>query len=467
MQKEQKQLWGGRFSGSADDFFFKFNQSLSFDCRFYKQDIKLSIAYAKALHKKGVFNADELDSVIEGLQKINVKIESDANIFKVAVESGIEDIHSFVESELALLIGDTAYKLHTGRSRNDQVSTGFRLYCLDAIDGLVQQIKQLQSALVFLGKNHINVFMPGYTHLQKAQPVLWAHYLLSYFEMLKRDIDRLYDCKKRMSTMPLGSGAISGNSWGVDRDFLRCELGFENITQNSLDATSDRDFVAEFLFAMSMTMIHLSRFCEDLILFSSQEFSYIELSDKFATGSSLMPQKKNPDALELIRGKSGRVIGNLQALLVVLKGLPTSYNKDLQEDKEAFFDAYDTCLSCLIVLKDLVEDIKVNPEKMKASAVKGFLNATELADYFCQQGMPFRLAHHLSGQVVLYAIENNKELQELTIKEFEKFYPKTTKEVYNCLSIESTLTSKCSVGGTAPELVLQQIQIAQEYCRES
>lgn len=458
MSNDVNNLWGGRFEENPDKFFFQFNQSLSFDMRLFPYDVELSQAYAKGLHQKGVFSEAELHEVLNGLNAIKDMVKKDPSLFQTALEEGIEDIHSFVEHHLVNLIGDAGYKLHSGRSRNDQVSTGLRMYCIEAIQQTVKFVKTLQRELLQCGRTHQTVVLPGYTHLQKAQPVYWAHYLLSFVEMFQRDVDRLGDCEKRVSTLTLGSGAIAGNSWGVDRELLKSELKFQSISQNSLDATSDRDFVLEFNFNLSTIMIHMSRLCEDLIIYSSNEFSLVEMSDQYATGSSLMPQKKNPDALELIRGKTGRVIGSLQGLMVMMKGLPSSYNKDMQEDKEALFNSIDTVNSCLQVMAGLVKTMKVKNENMEQSASCGYLNATELADYFCRKGIPFRKAHHLSGQVVRFAIEQGKELHELDLSDFQKFLPNADDDVFQALSLHATLQSKSSVGGTNAELVADQIK---------
>jgi len=459
-KKSGGSLWGGRFVDGSDEFFFQFNQSLSYDYRLFPMEIRGSKAYASGLFDLGVFTSEELKSVHQGLDELTRKVEADPQIFKKGVEAGIEDIHSFVETHLVSMIGDTALKLHTGRSRNDQVSTDFRIYCREAIDYISGRLKSLLKVIVKCGIDHQEIYMPGYTHLQKAQPVLWGHYLLSFCEMFERDLDRLSDARRRTNILPLGSGALSGNSWGIDREKLMKDLEFEGLSANSMDATSDRDFVFDIHSALSLLMVHQSRLCEDLIIYCTNEFSLVEMSDRLSTGSSLMPQKKNPDALELIRGKSGRVVGHLQALLLTMKGLPSCYNKDLQEDKEGLFDSLETVDNCLQVMTSVISEMKIKGEKMKRSAEVGCLNATELADYFCRKGVPFRKAHHLSGQIVLMAISKGKELEELSLREFREVFEDTTEDVKKYLTIKSTIESKRSFGGTNPDRVRKALEVA-------
>lgn len=448
-----KSLWGGRFSEKQNDFFFQFNESFSFDMRLAEVDIIGSKAYAKGLQRRGIFTEAELVTVLRGLDELLEEIQTQPDLLAQALREGYEDVHSFVEYQLTQKAGDLGKKLHTGRSRNDQVATDLRLYLRGELDATVTLIQDLQKTLTQVASLHPNTVMPGYTHLQKAQPILLAHYLLSYYEMLKRDAGRLQDARTRLNVLPLGSGALSGNSMGVDRHFLAAELGFDGITANSLDAVSDRDFAVEFMSAASLGMVHLSRLAEDLILYCSDEFKFIRMGDQVSTGSSLMPQKKNPDALELIRGKSGRVVGNLMALLTVLKGLPSCYNKDLQEDKEALFDSLDTYKASLRVMRLVLETMTVNEERMAQEAEKAFMNATDLADYFVGKGMAFREAHHLVGEIVLFAIKADRSLNDLPLEDYQKFSSLVDNDVYEALEIMAVLRKKSSIGGTSPEQV--------------
>jgi len=461
-------LWGGRFEERQDQFFSEFNASFRFDQRLVFCDIEGSRAYAKGLLDVGVLSADEESSLQTGLNQIESKLHNNPDFLKSAVHEGsYEDVHAFVEAELFKLCGDAAKKLHTGRSRNDQVATDLRLYLRHSIDTTVSWLKALQKSLVERAKENPRLYLPGYTHLQKAQPVLWSHLLLSYVEMLSRDVERLSDCRKRVNVLPLGSGALSGNSQGVDRELLASELSFDEITRNSLDATSDRDFVVEYLSAAALAMMHLSRLSEDLIIYATDEFRFVEMSDKVATGSSLMPQKKNPDALELVRGKTGRVYGNLMGMLTTLKGLPSCYNKDLQEDKEALFDTIDTLIGSTKVMCIVIDSLKVNVERMSAACKSGYLNATELADYLVKKGIPFRSAHHKVGEIVVYAIKHNKPLDELSLEEYKSFDPLIDADVFDRISMQATLASKASFGGTAPSRVAKAIHEASERLEAS
>lgn len=448
-----KSLWGGRFSDKQDDFFFRFNESFSFDRRLAAVDILGSKAYARGLERAGIFRGDELEQVIAGLDQLLARVETDQSFVEQGLRDNYEDVHSFVEFELTKLVGALGKKLHTGRSRNDQVATDLRLYLRGEIDSTVELMQDLQEALLNKAQQHENVVMPGYTHMQKAQPILFAHYLLSYYEMLKRDMGRLFDTRKRVNVLPLGSGALSGNSVSIDRKFLAEQLGFEGITANSLDATSDRDFAVEFMSAASLCMVHLSRLSEDLILYSTDEFQFVRMGDQVSTGSSLMPQKKNPDALELIRGKTGRVIGQQVALLTILKGLPMCYNKDLQEDKEALFDSLDTLKACLRVMRLVIETMTVNEDRMQHEALKGYMNATDLADYFVDKGVPFREAHHIVGEIVVFALKKGVSLSELALRDYLSFSPLVDVDVFQALEVKSVLNRKASAGGTAPNRV--------------
>ncbi|MBC7530888.1 MAG: argininosuccinate lyase [Oligoflexus sp.] len=455
-----KSLWGGRFSEKQDDFFFSFNASFRFDVRLAEVDIIGSIAYARGLARCRIFNETELTKVVSGLEELLQRVRKEPAWLEANLSSGYEDVHSFVEMELTKLVGDLGKRLHTGRSRNDQVATDLRLYLREAIDRTLCSITDLQDSLLKQAETHDQVVMPGYTHMQKAQPVLFSHYMLSFYEMLKRDTQRLKDCRKRVNIMPLGSGALAGNSLSIDREVLAKDLGFEGITANSLDATSDRDFALEFLSSASIAMMHLSRLAEDLILYCSDEFRFVRMGDQVSTGSSLMPQKKNPDALELIRGKAGRSFGNLMTLLTVMKGLPSCYNKDMQEDKESLFDSIDTWQISLKVMKLVIDTLTLHPETMLREAHKGYMNATDLADYYVAKGLAFREAHHLVGEIVLHAIKQGQTLNDLPLGEYQRFHAETDAEVYRAVALESVLNKKASLGGTAPDRVRDALKQA-------
>ena len=435
---ESKKLWGGRFEGKIDPGFAEFNNSYRFDRRLFEADVTASIAYCDALVKAGVIEADEGNQIRNALDAI---LKGGAPEVHSA-----EDVHSFVEARLVEMIGDPARKLHTGRSRNDQVATDFRLWLRGSIDELIKSIRDAQTSLLDFAEANREVVIPGYTHLQRAQPVLLAHWCLAYFEMLARDRERLGEVRRRVNVLPLGSAALAGTSFPIDREALATALGFEGVSRNSLDAVSDRDFCVEFLSTCSLVMVHLSRLAEDVILYATSEFGFFELGDAIATGSSLMPQKKNPDSMELVRGKAGRVFGDLLALLTTLKGLPLAYNKDMQEDKEAVFDAFDTVSASLGVTATVLRNISVNKERARVAAASGYMNATELADYLVRKGMPFREAHEVVGKIVMRAIEAGKELEQMDLSEFGE-------DVYEALSLERTLAAKSQIGGTAREVV--------------
>lgn len=455
-----KSLWGGRFSEKQDDFFFTFNASFRFDVRLAEVDVIGSIAYARGLARCRIFNEAELASVLAGLDQLLQRIRQEPEWLESKLSAGYEDVHSFVEMELTKLVGDLGKRLHTGRSRNDQVATDLRLYLREAIDRSYAMLMDLQESLVKQAEAHHQVVLPGYTHMQKAQPILFAHYMLSFHEMLKRDAQRLKDCRKRVNIMPLGSGALAGNSLSIDREALAKDLGFDGYTANSLDATSDRDFALEFLSVASLSMMHLSRLAEDLILYCSDEFRFVRMGDQVSTGSSLMPQKKNPDALELVRGKAGRVYGNLMTLLTVMKGLPSCYNKDMQEDKESLFDSIDTWQISLKVMKLVIDTMTLHPDSMLREAHKGYMNATDLADYYVAKGIPFREAHHLVGEIVLFAIKQGKSLNDLPLEDYQRFYAATDDDVYRAVALESVLSKKASAGGTAPDRVREALKQA-------
>ena len=454
----EKNLWGGRFSGKSDPGFAEFNNSFRFDRRLFEVDVRASIAWCEALERAGVVSPAEASAIRRGLESIAQS--------GVDQGSSAEDVHSYVEARLVELVGDVGRKLHTGRSRNDQVATDFRLWIREALDDLSGLVREVQAALVEFADTNREVVIPGYTHLQRAQPVLLAHWCLAYFEMLARDRERLAETRRRVNVLPLGSAALAGTSFNIDRERLAASLEFEAVSRNSLDAVSDRDFCVDFLSDCSLLMVHLSRLAEDVILYATTEFGFFELGDAIATGSSLMPQKKNPDSMELVRGKAGRVFGDLLGTLTMLKGLPLAYNKDMQEDKEAVFDACDTVTSCLQVTGTVMRNISVNHERARAAASSGYMNATELADYLVRKGMPFRDAHEVAGRIVMRAIELRKELDQLSLAELSAFSPLFAEDVHLALSLEQTLESKSQVGGTAPELLTAALARARELSKE-
>ncbi|AHG85848.1 Argininosuccinate lyase [Bibersteinia trehalosi USDA-ARS-USMARC-190] len=450
-------LWGGRFTQAADQQFKYFNDSLRFDYRLALQDIDGSIGWAKAIHSVGIISADELVQLIEALKQLRAEVHPN---LAIVLQEDAEDIHSWVEQQLIKRVGDLGKKLHTGRSRNDQVAVDMKLWCKAQVLSLQESIRNLQAKLVETAENNQLSIMPGYTHLQRAQPITFAHWCMAYYEMLERDHSRLTDAYRRMNTCPLGSGALAGTAYAIDRDKLAQDLGFETATRNSLDSVSDRDHVLELLSAASISMMHLSRFAEDLIIFNSGECHFVELSDRVTSGSSLMPQKKNPDACELVRGKTGRVFGALNGLLATLKGLPLAYNKDMQEDKEGIFDAIETWQACVNISALVLEDIKVDVESTTEAAKQGYANATELADYLVAKGIPFREAHHIVGESVVYAISQNKALEELSLEEFAQFHSVIADDVYPILSLESCLAKRCAKGGVSLERVAEAIAAA-------
>ena len=451
------QLWGGRFTAKPDDTFAEFNDSFRFDRRLLDADVVASIAHAHGIEKAGVITADERKAIVGGLTHM---LEQEALNPEYFEDSNAEDVHSFIEGKLIGLVGDAARKLHTGRSRNDQVATAFRLWLRDEIDRIDEFVRLAQGALIAVAERHRDAVLPGYTHLQRAQPVMWAHWCLAYFEMLKRDRERLADVRKRVNTLPLGSGALAGTGFPVDREAMARELGFDGVTANSLDGVSDRDFAVEFTSACSLIMVHLSRLAEDLIIYCSTEFGFVTLSDSVSSGSSLMPQKKNPDALELLRGKAGRVFGHNMALLATLKGLPLAYNKDMQEDKEAVFDTVDTVSISLRSAATVLDNLTVNEARTRDGATMGYLNATELADYLVKKGVPFRTAHETVGNAVLYAIGEGRELHELRLEQLQAFSPMIEADVAEALSLDATLEAKCTTGGTSPSRVAEALKAA-------
>jgi argininosuccinate lyase len=452
----KKKLWGGRFTSEEDPLFKEFNDSLGFDHKLLEADIWGSIAYARGLERAGVFSRKERTCVESGLRKILEKHKSDPQLVK---QSQAEDVHSFVEEALEKYVGPLALKLHTGRSRNDQVATDLRLYIREQEVVLECELNRLLKTLAGLADKNLDTIMPGYTHLQRAQPVLFSHYILAYGEMLLRDRARLREVRKRMNVCPLGAGALSGTVYNVDREALARDLEFAAATGNSMDAVSDRDFALDFLYCASMAMMHLSRLAEDLILYSSAEFGFVQLGDSVASGSSLMPQKKNPDALELIRGKTGRVYGHLLSLLTVMKGLPLTYNKDLQEDKEGLFDTVQSVILCVRMADKVLSNIQVFPERMREACAAGYLDATELADYLVAGKMPFREAHHLIGKIVVRASELKLPLAKLPLREYQSFSPLFRGDLFGCLDLQRIVGRRNSPGGTAPAAVRRALQL--------
>jgi argininosuccinate lyase len=454
MADNKEKLWGGRFREQTDKLVEEFTSSLQFDRRLYAYDIEGSIAHARMLARRKIIKKDEEAAIIAGLKDIKTRIDRGEFVFS----PGDEDIHMAIEKALTARIGEAGGKLHTARSRNDQIALDMRLYVRAQIDETIGLIRKLKATLLRQAKKRIGVVMPGYTHLQKAQPVLLSHYLLAFWEMFDRDEARLSDACKRVNVMPLGAAALAGTGLPIDRRCVARLLKFPAVTNNSMDSVSDRDFVAEFLFALSIAMMHLSRFCEDLILWSTDEFSYIEIADSFTTGSSIMPQKKNPDVAELIRGKTGRVYGDLLTLLTLLKGLPMTYNRDLQEDKEALFDAVDTVKSALAVFMAMLEKISFNARRMEESAGGGFSTATDIAEYLVRKGLPFREAHGMVGRIVAYCIKKKKTLNELSLDEFKGFYSAFDKGVFQILTARQSAQARREIGGTAEETVRMRIK---------
>ncbi len=448
-------LWEGRFKKELDAKTNDFNSSISFDNRLYKQDILGSIAHTKMLAKQKIISKDDANSIVEELLKILNELEN--NILKIDFEA--EDIHMFIESELTKRLGSIGKKLHTARSRNDQVSLDIRMYLKEEINNVIILLKKLINVIIEKAEENLDTVMPGYTHLQRAQPITFAHHLMAYVEMFLRDISRLEDTFKRTNILPLGNCALAGTTYNIDREYVKEELNFDDITKNSLDGVSDRDFVIEFAFDISVIMMHLSRFSEEIILWCSWEFKFIELDDSFATGSSIMPQKKNPDITELVRGKTGRTYGNLMNLLTMMKGLPLAYNKDMQEDKESIFDSIDTVKMCLDTLLPMVKTFKVNKENMKNAALKGFINATDCADYLVRKGIPFREAYKITGEIIAYCIENNKNLENLTINEYKQKNCNFDEDIYNSIDLINCVVNRNIEGGPSPIQVKKHIEI--------
>ena len=451
-------MWAGRTDGQVEKIADDFNSSIRFDCRMYKQDITGSMAHAAMLAAQGIIADTDADQLIAGLEEILSDIESG----KLPIDMECEDIHMFVEQVLTQRLGDVGKKLHTARSRNDQVALDIRLYLREEIKTIQGYITALIAAITDKAEQYADAIMPGYTHLQRAQPITFGHHLMAYAMMLLRDMDRLTDCARRMNQSPIGCCALAGTTYDTDRHFEAEKLGFDGICRNSLDGVSDRDFCLELMSALSILMVHLSRFSEEIILWSSWEFKFIELSDAYTTGSSIMPQKKNPDMAELVRGKSGRVFGDLMGLLTTLKGLPLAYNKDMQEDKEGLFDAVDTVKMCLQVFAPMIATMKAIPENMKRAAQKGFINATDLADYLVKKGLPFRSAYKISGQLVALCIQNNTVLEELPLETYKEYSDLFEQDLYNDIDLVTCVEKRISEGGTSTASVKAQIAYVRE-----
>ena len=454
-----EKAWGGRFRKETASLMDDFHSSIHFDCRLAEEDIRGSIAHADMLGDTGIITRSEADTIIIGLRRIWEKIKAG----QVSWDSTAEDIHMNVEKLLIQEIGELGKKLHTARSRNDQVALDVRLYLRTEISALQILLKKLLQTVVNIAGHEKETIMPGYTHLQRAQPVLFGHHLMAYFEMFRRDYQRLEDSLKRVQVSPLGSGALAGTGFPINRDRVAKSLGFTGITVNSIDGVSDRDFVAEFIFDASLIMMHLSRFCEELVLWSSMEFGFVEMDDSYSTGSSIMPQKKNPDVAELVRGKTGRVYGDLIAILTLMKGLPLAYNKDMQEDKEALFDAIDTVKGCLTIFIPMLDTMAVKRERMLEATKDGFLNATDLADYLVGKGLPFRTAHGVVGKLVKYCLDNQKRLEELSLEEFQAGSALIGEDIYQTLKIENVVQVRNSSGGTSFDQVKVEIEQASQW----
>lgn len=459
---EKKMMWAGRFSKQIDTRVNDFNSSIPFDCRMYQQDIRGSIAHATMLGNQGIIPKQDSEKIIEGLKSIQKDIEAGT----LSIDMEAEDIHMFIEAELTKRIGTAGKRLHTARSRNDQVALDDRMYVADQIDELVPLVTEFLKVLCEKAQENLYTVMPGYTHLQRAQPITFAHHLMAYVEMLRRDLARLEDAKKRTLDMPLGSGALASTTYPIDRQMVCDLLGFHQITKNSLDGVSDRDFMIELASALSILMMHLSRFSEEIVLWCSWEFKFIELDDAYATGSSIMPQKKNPDITELVRGKTGRVYGDLMTLLTMMKGLPLAYNKDMQEDKEAVFDAIDTAKICLVTVIPMVQTMKVLPENMRKAAAKGFINATDCADYLTKKGVAFRDAYKITGQLVALCIQKDTVLEELSLEDYRTLSDVFEEDVYQAINLDTCVNGRKVPGGPAPQAVQAHIDNVMEFLKK-
>lgn len=454
-------LWGGRFTKETNQLVHNFNASLSFDQKFYKEDIEGSIAHVTMLAKQNILTEEEKETIIKGLTSIKDDIAS----LTLEFDASQEDIHSFVEAKLIERVGDVGKKLHTGRSRNDQVALDMKLYTREEVDALHTLVIELLNELYVIMKDNTHTFMPGFTHLQKAQPITLAHHFGAYFEMFKRDNERLFDIRKRMNYCPLGAGALAGTTYPLDREYTASLLSFEGPTLNSIDSVSDRDYLIELLSALSTIMMHLSRFCEEIIVWNTNEYQFVELDDAYSTGSSIMPQKKNPDIAELIRGKTGRVYGALISLLTTMKGLPLAYNKDMQEDKELTFDAIDTVKGCLKLFTHMIATMKFNTKRMEQSALKGFTNATDAADYLVNHGIAFRDAHAVIGHLVLLCIEKNCAIEDLTLEELKKVSPVFEEDIYEAISLKTCVEKRNTIGGPGNEAMKKVLQECEAYLK--
>ena len=453
------QLWGGRFTKQTDQMVYDFNASIRFDKRLLQQDIEGSIAHVVMLEKQGILTCEEKDAIVKGLTEIREEVEAG----RLDISTQYEDVHSFVESTLIDRIGDAGKKMHTGRSRNDQVALDMKLYVRGEVLAIQEELKELLTTLLHLMEDNLETYMPGFTHLQKAQPTTLAHHMGAYFEMFKRDAQRLQDIYRRMNYCPLGAGAFAGTTYPLDRTYTASLLGFEGPTLNSMDSVSDRDYVIEFLSALSTIMMHLSRFSEEIIIWNSNEYRFVEVDDAFSTGSSIMPQKKNPDIAELVRGKTGRVYGALVSILTTMKGLPLAYNKDMQEDKEVTFDAIDTVKDCLRLFDGMLSTMKFNHEIMEKSAMKGFTNATDAADYLVGKGVPFRDAHGIIGQLVLHCLDKGCAIDELSIEELQKISPVFEADVYDAISLKTCVEKRLTTGGPGRQAMLDTIEMQKAY----
>lgn len=456
------QLWGGRFTKETDQLVYNFNASIGFDQKFYKQDIEGSIAHVIMLGRQGILTKEESDQIVDCLCQIKADVENGT----LEISDKYEDIHSFVEATLIDRLGDVGKKLHTGRSRNDQVALDMRLYTRLQVLETDDLLKELLETILKLMEEHVDTIMPGFTHLQKAQPITLAHHMGAYFEMFKRDRQRMHDIFVRMNYCPLGSGALAGTTYPLDRDLTAELMGFYGPTLNSMDGVSDRDYLIEYLSACATIMMHLSRFCEEVIIWNSNEYQFVEIDDAYSTGSSIMPQKKNPDIAELVRGKTGRVYGALMSLLTTMKGIPLAYNKDMQEDKELSFDAMDTVKGCIALFNGMLATMKFNKERMYASANGGFTNATDAADYLVNHGVPFRDAHGIIGRLVLYCIEQNKAIDELSLDELKAICPVFEQDIYDAISMETCVSKRLTIGAPGQEAMKKIIEIEKEYLAE-
>ncbi len=455
-------LWGGRFTKDTDQMVYDFNASINFDKKLYKQDIQGSIAHVTMLAKQGILTAEDKIAIIAGLESILKDVESGA----LVIDSKYEDIHSFVEANLIDRIGEAGKRLHTGRSRNDQVALDMRLYTREQVESTDHLLKELMSVILHTMEENIETYMPGFTHLQKAQPTTLAHHYGAYFEMFKRDRERLHDIYKHMNYCPLGSGALAGTTYPLDREYTAELLGFYGSTLNSMDSVADRDYLIEFLAALSTIMMHLSRFSEEIIIWNTNEYQFVELDDAYSTGSSIMPQKKNPDIAELVRGKTGRVYGALMSLLTTMKGLPLAYNKDMQEDKEMAFDAMETAQNCILLFTGMIQTMKFRKDRMAKSALGGFTNATDAADYLVNKGVPFRDAHGIIGRMVLYCIDKNCAIDDLSLEELKTLSDKFEADIYEAISLKTCVEKRLTIGAPGMDVMKQVIEVSKEYLEQ-